>query len=319
MKKFVIKNKRGMRVEILDWGCRIVALKVPDKTGKLVDTVLNYPHLTDYKNDTFYVGGTIGRYANRIARGRFELEQMQVQLTTNETTERNHLHGGEIGFDKRYWTVVDRTDNAIEMTLTSFHGEEGYPGTLTVNTRYELSENNELTIQYTATSTQTTVVNLTNHSYFNLSDERHSIDGHEIKVDANFYTPLDCHHLPKYPFKERVDDTVFDLRTFQKVNGIKQAICNVNYCIERKEINNVQKVATISHTDTGRRLIISSDYPSLQVYFGNYLSGKLLPFQGLCCEPHFAPNSPNISAYPSVVLKPDEEYRHFICYQFENF
>ena len=308
-----------MHVEVLDWGCRIIALKVPDKTGKLVDTVLNYSDLTDYKEDTFYAGATVGRYANRIAHGRFKLEQIPIQLTTNEKVEKNHLHGGEIGFDKRYWNVVDITDNAVEMTLTSLHGEEGYPGTLTVHTRYELSENNELSIRYIAKSTQTTIVNITNHSYFNLSNEKHSIDGHEIKVEANFYTPLDRYHLPKFPFKEKVDNTVFDLRQFQEVGDIKEVICNANYCIENKEGIKVQKVATISHTETGRRLIISSDYPSLQVYFGNYLTGKLLPFQGLCCEPHFAPNSPNITAYPSAVLKPDEQYCHVIRYQFENF
>lgn len=319
MKRFVIKNKRDMRVEVLDWGCRIVALKVPDKTGKLVDTVLNYPDLADYKSDTYYVGGTVGRYANRIAQGRFQLEQTCIQLTTNEKKEKNHLHGGEVGFDKRYWEIVDITDHAIEMSLISAHGEEGYPGTLTVNARYELSENNELTIKYTAKSTHTTIVNITNHSYFNLSDEKKSIDGHEIQIAANFYTPLDDHHLPRYPFKEKVDNTVFDLRRAQEVSSIKHAICNANYCIETTENNTLQRVATVSHTETGRRVTISSDYPSLQLYFGNYLSGKLQPFQGLCCEPHFAPNSPNITTYPSPVLKPDEEYRRIISYQFDNF
>ncbi|MBD1424479.1 aldose epimerase family protein [Sphingobacterium arenae] len=319
MKRLVIKNKQNMHVEVLDWGCRIIALKVPDKSGRLIDAVLNYPNLADYKNDPYYVGGTVGRYANRIAQGRFTLEQLPIQLTTNEKIEKNHLHGGEIGFDKRYWNVVDITDNAIEMTLTSLHGEEGYPGMLIANTRYELSDDNELTIKYTAKSTQTTIANITNHSYFNLSDEQLSIDGHEIKVEANFYTPLDLYHLPKYPFKEKVDNTVFDLRQFKDVGHIKDVICNANYCIEKKEGNQVQRVATILHIETGRQLTIFSDYPSLQVYFGNYLTGKLLPFQGLCCEPHFAPNSPNIITYPSAILKPGEEYCHVIRYQFENF
>jgi len=308
-----------MCVTILDWGCRIVALQVPDKTGKLIDTVLSYSTIEDYKDDEHYVGSTIGRYANRICQGKFKIAQNQIQLTTNENGAGNHLHGGINGFDKRYWTVVNADDSVLEMSIISPDGDEGYPGTLTVYTRYEVCDDNTLTIHYRATANKTTIANITNHSYFNLSNRKHSIDQHQIKVEAQFYTPLDTRNIPVPPFKKVVDSTVFDLREFQQVSQIKKKIGNINYHIEGNGSKQLQTVATIKDKETGRKLVISSDYPSLQVYFGNYLSGKFLPFQGLCCEPHYAPNSPNIEGFPSVILEPDQEYRHTIKYHFEDF
>lgn len=308
-----------MCVKILDWGCRIVAIQVPDRTGKLIDTVLSYPNIEDYKDDQHYVGGTIGRYANRIRNGKFKIEQTHVQLTTNENGSENHLHGGINGFDKRYWAVVSVDESTLEMTITSPDGDEGYPGTLTVYTRYEVCEDNTLTIEYRAKANKTTIANITNHSYFNLSNDKFSIDQHQIKVEAHFYTPLDVKHIPIPPFKKKVDNTVFDLRNFQQVSLIKKKICNINYHIEKHVSKQLQTVATILDNDTGRKLIISSDYPGLQVYFGNYLSGKFSPFQGLCCEPHYAPDSPNIEGFPSVILKPNQEYRHTITYHFKDF
>ncbi|TJZ63223.1 galactose mutarotase [Sphingobacterium olei] len=317
MKRFVIKNKQNMSVEILDWGCRIIAIRVPDKLGELVNTVLSYSDINDYKNDTNYLGCTVGRYANRIENGNFKLQETDVQLSINENEAKNHLHGGFIGFDKKYWTLVNLTKSVVEMKITSPDGEEGYPGALTVSVKYELLETNTLSIKYTATSDQTTIVNLTNHSYFNLSGDGRLIDNHEIKVNASYYTPMGSKHVPIAPFKECVENSIFDLRDFQPVRKVKQTICNVNYVIEpTKQINTM---STILDTDTNRQVTISSDYPSLQVYFGNYLSGKLRPFQGLCCEPHYPPNSPNIEAYPSVMLHPGEEYKHTIHYHFENF
>lgn len=307
-----------MCVTISDWGCRIMAIQVPDKTGKLIDTVLSYSTMDDYKVDKQYLGCTIGRYANRIRDGKFKLGQTQIQLTQNENSCQNHLHGGVHGFDKRYWTLTSLDESALEMTITSPDGEEGYPGTLTVYTRYEVCEDNTLNIEYRAKTDKTTIVNITNHSYFNLSNNQLSIDQHQIKVDAHFYTPLDTRNIPVPPFKKKVENTIFDLRAFRPVSQVKN-ICNINYDTGVQSPKRVKTVATIREKNTGRQLVISSDYPGLQVYFGNYLSGEFMPFHGLCCEPHYAPDSPNIEEFPSVIVEPDKEYHHTIRYRFEDF
>jgi len=316
MKSFLIKNKRNMRVEILDWGCRIVSIRVPDKHGKLIDTVLKYKAIADYKKDEHYLGCTVGRYANRIENGKFNLLNSGIQLSRNEAGK-NHLHGGFIGFDKKYWELTSRTENSLEMQILSPAGDEGYPGNLIVKVRYEVSEDNILTIIYHAKADAATIVNITNHSYFNLSDNRESIDDLQLQVNAEYYTPLSDLHLPVPPYRKKVKNTIFDLTTFKSVHTLKEKIGNINYCIEPSD--QVQRVATILDVDTGRRLTISSDYPGIQIYFGNHLSGKFKPFQGLCCEPHYFPNSPNVNIYPSALLLPGDQYKHHIKYSFENF
>lgn len=316
MKSFLIKNKRNMRVEILDWGCRIVSIRVPDRNGKLIDTVLKYKNIADYKKDKHYLGSTVGRYANRIENGKFNLHDSGIQLSQNESGK-NHLHGGFIGFDKKYWNLTSHTENSIEMQILSPAGDEGYPGNLTVDVRYEVSEDNILTIDYHAKADEATLVNITNHSYFNLSDNRDSIDSHELQVNAEYYTPLSDGHLPVPPYREKVKDTIYDLTELRPIDTLKEEIGNINYCMDPTD--ELRRVATIKDIESGRRMTISSDYPGIQVYFGNYLSGDFKPFQGMCCEPHYFPNSPNINIYPSALLLPGDHYEHRIKYSFENF
>ena len=316
MKSFSIKNKHNMCLEILDWGCRIISLRVPTKNGELIDTVLKYNEIKDYANDKNYLGCTVGRYANRIENGKFNLLDTDFQLSRNEQGK-NHLHGGFNGFDKKFWDLVEISENKLEMEIISKCGEEGYPGNLTVRVSFELADNNKLTVSYQAKSDAATIVNITNHSYFNLADDKNSIDSHHIQVNADYYTPLSDTHLPTYPFKKSVQNTVFDLRTFKSVIPLKDNIGNANYCMNIME--ETISSASIIDSKSGRKLTIYSDYPGMQIYFGNYLTGQFRPYQGICCEPHYYPNSPNVESYPPVILHPEEKYEHRISYHFENF
>jgi len=317
MKSFLLKNSNNMQVEVLNWGARIVSIRVPDSSGTHVNAVLGYTEQDEYLNDPYNMGSTIGRYANRIANASFDLDGKAVELSVNEVESRSHLHGGFVGFDKKYWQVENATENSLELTLKSPDGEEGYPGNLTVSSRFELTANNQLILSYSAICDKTTVANLTNHSYFNLTDDQQSIDTHDITVHAERYAPLDRDHIPEEPYINQVDNTIYDLRNKTSAEKVKKAICNANYFVNN--VSEVKEIALLTERNTGRQLRISSDYPSLQVYFAEFLKTPFKPFQGICCEPHYAPNSPNIGLYASVLLRPNQEYNHKIIYSFENF
>lgn len=317
MESFRLKNSNNMQVEVLNWGGRITGIRVPGSTGELVNTVLGYTEQEKYLTDPFNMGSTIGRYANRIANASFLLDGKSIILSANEPSPNSHLHGGFVGFDKKYWQVEKSSDRLLELILQSPDGEEGYPGNLTVSSRFELTENNQLIIHYHAACDQPTVANLTNHSYFNLSDHQESIDTHDITIKAKFYAPLNRNHIPIEPYIKKVDNTIFDLRNRTSVKEVKREICNVNYFVNQERC--MKEIAVITERITGRRLRISSDYPSLQLYFSEFLDTPFQPFQGICCEPHYAPNSPNIKSYTSVLLRPNQEYNHKIMYSFENF
>jgi len=317
MKSFLLKNKINTQVEILDYGCRIINLLIPDSNGNSIETVLRYKNLVDYDKDTNYLGCTIGRYANRILEGSIEINKQHQQLSINETLSNNHLHGGFEGFDKKIWKVVSQTDQKIEFSYFSKDGEEGYPGNLTIYIIYELDDYRTLKITYLANTDRETILNLSNHSYFNLSDNKESIDDHMIRIPSDYYTPLNENHIPYSPYESKVEGSIYDLRENTPVETIKKKICNTNYRFYPN--HQFKDQALLTDIKTGRTLRIRSDYPGLQVYFGNYLEGSLKPFQGLCCEPHYAPNSPNINQYPSVLLKPDQQYKHNIEFVFDNF
>ncbi|MGH2622122.1 MAG: aldose epimerase family protein [Sphingobacterium sp.] len=317
MKSFLLKNSNNMQVEVLNWGARIAAIRVPNSKGDLVNTVLGYKQSERYRTDPFNMGSTIGRYANRISNASFLLDGKLISLTANERKSQTHLHGGLNGFDKKYWEVAKEEAAFLELTLSSPDGEEGYPGNMEVSCRFELTENNQLILSFHATSDQPTIVNLTNHSYFNLSDKQQIIDSHEITVAADSYTPLNKDHLPIAPFVSSVEQTVYDLRKPTSLEQLKKKICNTNYFVNQQ--NTLKEMVVLREKISGRCLKISSDYPSLQLYFAEFLQDPFKPFQGICCEPHYAPNSPNIKTYPSVLLRQDEEYNHKIIYSFENF
>lgn len=316
MKSFLLKNKSNTQVKVLDYGCRIISILVPSSTGELIESVLHYPELDDYLDDKNYLGCTIGRYANRISEASFHIKQEKVQLSKNENGI-NHLHGGFEGLDKKMWILENQTDTRIEFSYLSKDGEEGYPGNIKIHVIYELDDYKTLKITYLANTDRETILNLTNHSYFNLSGNRKSIDSHFIQILTDRYSPMDENYIPVIPFDKPVHTEVYDLSKGCKVAEKREDIVNANYIFQPDHQFKEQAILTDLHT--GRKLKISSDYPSLQVYFGKFLEGGLIPCSGICCEPQYAPNSPNIDIFPSVVLKPGEQYFHNITYEFENY
>lgn len=317
MKSFLIKNENNMQVEVLDWGARIAAIRVPTKSETLANVILGYKQDDDYLTDAYNMGSTVGRYANRIAPAHVELLNETMTLTQNEGNTGNHIHGGFIGFDKKEWALVAQTSNSVTLSLKSKDGEEGYAGNLDITTTYTVTDENELQIHYWAKTDKPTVVNITNHAYFNLADGQENIDTHLITVHADTYSPFDEYHVPKAPYIQSVSDTIYDLRHAKAVKEVKKPICNMNYFVNTE--GTIKEIATIEEINSGRQLSIASDYPAMQLYFAEFLSEPFHSFQGLCCEPHYAPNSPNIKSYQSATLLPTEEYNHKICYSFTNF
>jgi len=306
-----------MQVEVLDWGARIAAIRVPTKSGCLTDVILGYKALDDYRTDPYHMGSTVGRYANRIAAGSFTLQGEKIVLTQNEGDSGNHIHGGFTGFDKKTWSLIEHTSDTLTLGLFSPDAEEGYPGNLNVTTKYVLTAANQLQIFYQATTDKPTLVNLTNHMYFNLSDAQEHIDTHLITVHADTYAPLNVQHLPEAPFIQTVAHSLYDLRKPQPVKNVKGPLCNVNYFVN--DGSEVKDIAVLEESLSGRRLTVASDYPAMQLYFAEFLDVPFRPFQGLCCEPHYAPNTPNIESYKSAVLLPSQEFKHCMYYSFDNF
>lgn len=315
MKQLVLKNRGGIQAVITNLGATIMELLVPDRQGKVTNVVLSYPHLSDYIQDPYYLGATVGRYANRINGGELLIGGKRYKLSINEIKANNHLHGGFSGFNKKLWRIMKRTDYSLDLTYNSPDGEEGYPGELEVMVSFVLNDDNELWIYYRANTSKTTVVNLCNHSYFNLSDAS-TLHTHQLQVHANYYTPADEHYIPVGTIAP-VENTVFDFKKAISLKDIVQEIDTINYAFADK--NELQLMATLMDQQSGRCLQISATQPGMQLYFGNYLSHPFQPYQGVCLEPQHFPDAPNKEAFPSTVLQPSETYNHAVCYKFSTF
>jgi aldose 1-epimerase len=330
---YTLRNHHGAEARISNYGGIVVSLKVPDKNGQLADVVLGYDKLEDYLKETPYFGALIGRYGNRIAKGRFTLDGVTYQLATNNYP--NALHGGLKGFDKRVWeaTVLNGPEGpGLELHYTSRDGEEGYPGTLTVKAVYRLTPDNALRLDYTATTDKDTVLNLTQHSYFNLAGQGSGdILKHEVMMPADRYTPVDSTLIPTGELAP-VEGTPFD---FRKPTAIGARINQENEQLKfgkgydhnwvfNKKIGDLTLLARVTEPSSGRILEVLSTEPGLQFYSGNFLDGtlkgkggKVYNFRnGFCMEPQHFPDSPNQPNFPSVVLKPGQVYKNTIIYRF---
>lgn len=328
---YTLRNENGLEARISNYGGIVTSLKVPDRNGKLDDVVLGYDNLAGYLKESPYFGCLVGRYGNRIARGMFSLDGITYRLATNNYP--NHLHGGNKGFDKRLWSaraMVEDSDPKLELTYTSRDGEEGYPGTLTVKAVYSLTTANALRLDYTATTDKPTVVNLTQHSYFNLAT-RGDILGHIVQMQAEHFTPVDSTLIPTGEIKP-VAGTPFDFRLPTAIGArINQADEQLRFgggydhnWVFTKLVNDLRLLATVTEPTTGRVLEVLSTEPGLQFYSGNFLDGNITGkggriYQyrnGFCMEPQHYPDSPNHPNFPSVVLEPGQTYRNTIIYQF---
>ena len=303
----------------MSYGGAITSLKTPDRDGRFGDIVLGFETLEEYVHNPRYFGALIGRHANRIARGRFSLNGIEYQLPCNNGA--NHLHGGFRGFDKRVWTVRE-DDNALHLTYFSKDGEEGYPGNVTAFVDYTLLDN-ELRIDYRATTDRDTIVNLTNHSYFNLRGEGTILD-HELTLHADHFTPVSEDLIPTGEIK-RVAGTPMDFRNGKAIGSELQAAGGYDHNFVLNDWDgSLRSAARLYEPATGRVLEILTTEPGIQFYSGNFLDGSftgkngfvLTRYTGLCLEPQHFPDAPNHPNFPSTVLRPGEEYKHTSIYRF---
>ncbi len=321
---YTLTNKNGVEVKITNYGGIITSWLTPDKNGKPGNIVLGFDSLSGYQAPPPYFGAIIGRYGNRIGKGTFTIDSNRYTLAKNNGE--NHLHGGKKGFDKVVWDAVPG-DNAASLSLSylSKDGEEGYPGNLKVTVVYTLTDEDELVIDYSAETDKATVVNLTSHSYFNLTaDVSNTILGHTLQVNAAQYTPVDAGLIPTGELKD-VKGTPFD---FQTAHTIGERIAAVeggydhNFVLSRTGTG-IEKVATLSDSISGRQLEVYTTEPGMQFYSGNFLDGTLKTPDGkainkhaaLCLETQHYPDSPNKPNFPSTLLKPGEKYHTVTKYK----
>ncbi len=314
-----LSNDNGVVVNILNFGATIKDILLPGSGGHLEGVALSYDAVEAYFDDPHYIGCVIGRYANRIADGMLTIGDKVYQLSRNETDHNNHLHGGYCGFNKKVWDV-SRTfqgfgDSGVVLSLTSPHSEEGYPGNLEVEVSYILSDTNELFIRFKAVTDQPTVVSLTNHTYFDLSAGQHDISSNILSIAADAFTPTDERHIPLGNIAP-LHQTAFDLRRPRKIGDFMHMIPTLNYCIRRVKNHEFRVAATLSDRNSARKLEVLTTSPGLQLYCGNYLSGRFKPFSGICLEPQYYPDSPNHPEFPSTILKPGQVYSEVTSYRF---
>lgn len=305
---FEIRLSDGaMSAAILTYGARIRDLAFDGEDGPR-SRVLGFATLAEYLADRSYAGSVVGRYANRIAEGRFVLDDRTFQLTRNEGS--THLHGGASGFSHRNWRIVDRGQQHATLELVSAAGEEGYPGVLIVRCTYRLMKEAALRIELTAITDAPTIINLATHSYFNL-DGTPDILRHLLQIPAECYLPVDTGIVPTGEIAA-VADTPFDFREARPVgNGVHY---DHNFVIDRQRVAKPRLMARLDGPVTGTRLEIHSTEPGLQFYDGAAFPGS--PYAGLCLEPQIFPNSPNQPGFPDAILRPGETYRQVTDYRF---
>lgn len=320
--RYLLKNSAGMEIVITNYGGIVVSLKAPDRNGHLSDVVLGFDTLAEYVASTRYFGVIAGRFANRIAKGRFALDGLPVCLGQNRGED--HLHGGFKGFDTVFWDAaeIDRDDAAgVQLSYLSKDGEEGYPGNLRATVAYLLTENNELRIEYTAATDKTTIVNLTNHSYFNLAGGGDILE-HELTIYAEKFTPVDSTLIPTGELRS-VRGTPFDFTSPRRIGvGIESPDEQLmlaegfdhNFVLQ-KPIGEWGPAAKLFEPRSGRTLDIFTTQPGLQFYSGNYLDGipgksgaVYAKHSGCCLETQHFPDSPNQPSFPATTLRPGEHY-----------
>jgi aldose 1-epimerase len=327
---YVLKNKNGVQAAITNYGGHLVSLLVPDKDGKLTDVVVGFDNLEGYKKAlSSYFGATIGRYGNRIAEGKFSLEGKQYNLFVNNGP--NALHGGKKGFNDVVWDAKQVDSTTVELTYLSKDMEEGYPGNLNVKVTYHLTDDNAIEIGYEATTDKTTVVNLTNHSYFNLNGAGNgTILNHLVQIDADNYTPVDITLIPTGKI-EPVKGTPFDFLAFKtigkEIDADNQQIksgpgYDHNFVLNKHDIT--APVAKVKADKSGIEMDVYTDEPGLQFYTGNFMQGQNTIRGGkkddhrtaFAMETQHFPDSPNQPAFPSTTLKPGQVYKTQTIYKF---
>jgi len=330
---YTLRNRGGIEVKITNYGGIITSLKVPDRDGKFADIVLGFDNLDSYLKGDPYFGALIGRYGNRIAKGRFTLNGVEYKLAVNNGE--NHLHGGIKGFDKVVWDAKPvKVPNgvALQLSYLSKDGEEGYPGNLAVKVLYRLTNQNQLLIAYSATTDKDTVVNLTSHSYFNLAGQGNGdILNHQMFINANRFTPTDAGSIPTGELKS-VTGTPFDFtkttaigaRINQDDEQLKLAKGYDHNFVLNGRAGTMRQAATVYESTSGRVMEIWTDQPGVQFYTGNFLDGTLTGKDGkvyqqrygFCLETQHYPDSPNKPSFPTTVLRAGQRYHTVTIHKF---
>lgn len=330
---FILKNKNGVEIAVTNYGAFAVSIMVPDKNGKFADVVLGHDSLNDYLNTPEkYLGAVIGRYGNRIAGGKFTLEGKEYTLAINNGP--NTLHGGIVGFNAVVWDAVQPDLQTLKLSYFSKDGEEGFPGNLKTELIYHLSDDNAFEISYKATTDKTTIINLTQHSFFNLAGQGRptsTVCNNILTINADFYTPMDNVSIPTGVIAP-VAGTPMDFMTPRVVgeridNDFEQLVFGKGYdhcyVLNKKEVGELSFAAKVVEPESGRTLEVYTTEPGVQLYTGNWLGG----FEGkngatypersaICLETQHFPDSPNKPHFPSVVLKPGEVYTQTCIYKF---
>ena len=322
IKEYKLINNNGISIVIISFGGIIKEINTPSSSGKFENIVLGYNDNNEYINDKFYMGALIGRYANRIGNSSFKLNDKIIKIEKNENN--NHLHGGDNGFHKKNWNLVDydsKNQKFLELSLFSEDLDSGYPGNLNCNVKYSLNDNDEFIIEFFANSDKDTIFNPTSHSYFNLNPSNDSILNHKLKINSCNYIPINNEFLPVGTL-EKITNTPFDftnkreigeeINFFDKQLKIAKGYDHCFVLEKKSEI-----AAEISEKISGRKLTVSTNQPGVQLYTGNHLSGKFNQNQGLCLETQHYPDSPNNDNFPSTELKADEKFYSKTTYFFQ--
>jgi len=330
---YTLTNKQGVTLQVITYGAIITSLRTADARGNFADIVLGFDSLDDYLHDPPYFGAVVGRYANRIARGRFTLDGSAYQLPVNNGP--NSLHGGTRGFDKVVWraeSFESDSSSGVVLSYTSADGEMGYPGRLDVRVTYTLTDSNELLVDYFAATDKATPVNISQHSYFNLAgDAKRDILGHQLRLAASRFTPVDSTLIPTGELAP-VEGTPFDFRTLTPIGARigeshQQLIFGIGYdhnFVLDQDSSGLTHAAQVVDPESGRTLDIYTDQPGIQFYSGNFLDGTITGkggrvYQhryGFCLETQHFPDSPNHPAFPSTILRPGEEYESRTVFRF---
>ncbi|WP_326983132.1 aldose epimerase family protein [Chryseobacterium sp. MYb264] len=330
IKKYTLSNANGMMIEIINYGGIVTSLTAPDRNGNYEDVVLGFANKENYFNaNTSFYGAIIGRYANRIADGKFTLNGKEFYV--NKNNGENNLHGGDGGFHTKVWTAEpSENSQTLKLSYTSKDGDEGFPAEVLVNVFYTLTDENALEIQYEATADQDTIINLSQHSYFNLSgDFNEKITDHELQLNATQFIPIDHRSIPLGNL-ENVENTPFDFRVSKQLgrdidNDHEQLKIAQGYdhCMV-PEGEGLRFIGELYHPKSGRNMEVITDQVGVQLYTGNFLDaqsegksgGKNHPRTGICLETQHFPDSPNRKNFPSVVLKAGEKYSTKTIYKF---
>lgn len=319
MKMITLANTQGMTARINEFGATIMSLDVPGRDGQFTDVVLGHTQIEDYLSHPSYFGAVVGRYANRIAGGELEIDGRRYKLVANERP--NCLHGGKVGFDKVMWIIEAQSDNTVTLTHHSPDGDQGFPGNLEVRVRYSVTDLNELIVDYDATTDSPTVINLSQHSYFNLAGhDAGTVLDHELMIAADAYTPVDESLIPTGEIAS-VTDSRFDFRTLRPIPNTGGY--DINFVLNTGG-EPLSLAAMLRDPRSGRTMVVRTSEPGLQLYTGNHLNGSIVgkggvryqQHAGLCLETQHFPDSPHQPDFPSTELRPGQQFTSRTVFEF---